>query len=432
VPDFEHLDYYQLLGISRSATLEDIRRAYRREISKYHPDRYVNASPDEQTYAERRSQRITEAYSALNQLASRGAAGRGTAARQTPPQPRDYPAELYAQAKEHLAAGRNLQAIAVLRQLQQLNPFYRDSADLLAQTEAAANIRQPQGKRRGVVPLLIAGAVVGLAVVAVATWMFTQRGIGPATAGVAPSSTSVVAIVASVPAATATPKPLPTVTPTLPPPTPEPTLAPTPPPPPTAILAPTPPPPPTATPTPAPQQETGAVLSADAFDRSGWATLAARGWSVGFQEERYRITANPGVGPIWSYRTGAGDVSVGVDVQARGGEGGLLLRFGDAQNYLSVSINPQQTSFRLEQRSRGLTNVLAGGQNPAINAGADAQNRLVARLNGKNVVVLVNGQMLAEVDVPTAPNSERYGLIAIGTDTAADVLFDNLEIRTLE
>ncbi len=54
------------------------------------------------------------------------------------------------------------------------------------------------------------------------------------------------------------------------------------------------------------------------------------------------------------------------------GEGGLLLRFVDASNYLSFSVNPQQTSYRLEQRSSGSVTVLAGGQHEAITTGAEA------------------------------------------------------------
>jgi len=145
VSDFENLDHYELLGISRAATPEEIKRAYRQEMSKYHPDRFANASPQQQEYASRRSQRITEAYGVLSDMTARAAYNRGQSPRRVPArrpapapaQPRDHQAELYEQAQRHLEADRLLQAIGALRQLQKINPFYRDGAELLAAAEVA-------------------------------------------------------------------------------------------------------------------------------------------------------------------------------------------------------------------------------------------------------------------------------------------------------
>jgi hypothetical protein len=161
--------------------------------------------------------------------------------------------------------------------------------------------------------------------------------------------------------------------------------------------------------------------------------MRGAGWQVGYQNQRYRVSANRGIGTIWSYRTGpARDISIGVDMQVARGEGGLLLRFQDANNYISVSLNPSQTSFRVEQHDAGGTSVIAGGQSEAIHAGADVTHPLLARLRGSSLEVLVNGQSLASADAPGAPDSARYGLLVITNDSASEAFFDNLEIRRLE
>ncbi|HDO19557.1 MAG TPA: molecular chaperone DnaJ [Thermoplasmatales archaeon] len=53
-------DYYEILGVSRDATKEEIKRAYRRLALKYHPDR--NKSKE----AEERFKEISEAYAVLS------------------------------------------------------------------------------------------------------------------------------------------------------------------------------------------------------------------------------------------------------------------------------------------------------------------------------------------------------------------------------
>ncbi|MCS7117327.1 MAG: DnaJ domain-containing protein [Thaumarchaeota archaeon] len=53
-------DYYEILGVPRNATKEEIKRAYRRLALQYHPDR--NKSPD----AEERFKEISEAYAVLS------------------------------------------------------------------------------------------------------------------------------------------------------------------------------------------------------------------------------------------------------------------------------------------------------------------------------------------------------------------------------
>src|SRR4051794_7435518 len=52
-------DYYDILGVSRDASEEEIRRAYRKLARQYHPD--VNKEPG----AEDRFKEVSEAYEVL-------------------------------------------------------------------------------------------------------------------------------------------------------------------------------------------------------------------------------------------------------------------------------------------------------------------------------------------------------------------------------
>lgn len=45
-------DYYEVLGIDKNASADDIKMAYRKAAMKWHPDRWVNVTDAEKKTAE--------------------------------------------------------------------------------------------------------------------------------------------------------------------------------------------------------------------------------------------------------------------------------------------------------------------------------------------------------------------------------------------
>jgi curved DNA-binding protein len=56
------MDYYQLLGVSRDATIDEIKKAYRKLAMKYHPDK----AKGDKKQAEEKFKQISEAYAVLS------------------------------------------------------------------------------------------------------------------------------------------------------------------------------------------------------------------------------------------------------------------------------------------------------------------------------------------------------------------------------
>jgi hypothetical protein len=83
--------YYELLGIPATAAGEDVKRAFRKEIARYHPDKVHHLGPEFQKIASSRSAELTEAYRILMDPMARAAydasLANGTGAKASTPAP---------------------------------------------------------------------------------------------------------------------------------------------------------------------------------------------------------------------------------------------------------------------------------------------------------------------------------------------------------
>ncbi|MBU2266222.1 MAG: molecular chaperone DnaJ [Candidatus Omnitrophica bacterium] len=56
-------DYYEILGLSKGATVDEVKKAYRQAVMKHHPDR---VPPEQKKAAEEKFKEISEAYAVLS------------------------------------------------------------------------------------------------------------------------------------------------------------------------------------------------------------------------------------------------------------------------------------------------------------------------------------------------------------------------------
>jgi len=62
IPPSQAMAWDSVLGVLESASVEEIRKAYRVLMSQYHPDKVASLGPDLRSLAERKSKEINIAY----------------------------------------------------------------------------------------------------------------------------------------------------------------------------------------------------------------------------------------------------------------------------------------------------------------------------------------------------------------------------------
>ena len=60
-------DYYKILGVSRTASQEEIQKAYRKLARKYHPDLFADQDEKERDRAKQKFQQVQQAYDVLSE-----------------------------------------------------------------------------------------------------------------------------------------------------------------------------------------------------------------------------------------------------------------------------------------------------------------------------------------------------------------------------
>ncbi len=400
--DFEQLDHFQILNVARGASINEIKKAFRQEIAIYHPDRFMRASDEEKSYARARSQRINEAFRVLrddqlrenyNMTMPGGGIGRNSVPVPTGPlTQRDHQGELYETAMAHINAGRLIQAVAVLRRLQQLNPFYRDVASLLINTETAINARQltmPAESIRRTSWLTV--SVVAIVVVTIAViWVF-----GTFENPTTPTATNIAVETTPTSLITRTPRITPTAQPK-------------------EI---------TATPDPS-------VLFEDNFTSVNWAEAQGPTWSTAYDGKRFHLKAAQSGDAAWSYRpVPQTDIALLLTFQVTSGSGGVIVRYRDETDFVAVVIEPATQTYRILRRNGISFEEVAAGSAPSIERGDAVENELAITVVGSSISLTINDVVMDPINVDGMSDSARIGMIAVPTTSDADVSVDHIIIR---
>ena len=62
----EKRDYYEVLGVAKTATADELKKAYRKKAIQYHPDRQQDKTEAEKKEAEEKFKEAAEAYEVLS------------------------------------------------------------------------------------------------------------------------------------------------------------------------------------------------------------------------------------------------------------------------------------------------------------------------------------------------------------------------------
>ena len=105
--------YYDLLGIAKSATIADVRKAYAKLARERHPDRFPD--PAEKSRAQQTFQEITAAFNTLTNDRSRAEYDRSLAAPPRPPVPEEIARDAFDRGQKLYEAKNFFDAVELLR-----------------------------------------------------------------------------------------------------------------------------------------------------------------------------------------------------------------------------------------------------------------------------------------------------------------------------